>query len=331
MRKKIVVLSGITGQCGSVLAEKLLERGDKVVGIVRRTSSEYKWRLNNIVTNKNLILCSGDITDQHSIDNIADEHKPDWFINTASMSHVGDSFKQPVLTGEITGLGVTKCLEAIRKFAPNCRFLQFSTSEMFGDAKYAPQHENTPFDAKSPYAAAKLYGYYMTDLYKNAYGLHCSNMIMFNTEGPRRGLNFVTRKISMAVANIYLGHQDKLVLWDLSPRRDWSYVGDSMNAAIKILEYDSPDTFVVSSGETHTIEEFCKVAFEYVGLNYKDYVVVDKSKARPSEVPLLKGDSTKIRNMLGWVPKVQFKELVEMMVESDIDAITLKEKEKRSI
>jgi len=316
---KTVVITGITGQCGSELAEKLIARGDKVVGIVRRTSDENKWRLSNIINNDKLTLCSGDITDQHSIDNIVKEYNPEWFFNAAAQSHVGESFRQPILTGEITGLGVTKCLEAVNNFAPDCKFLQFSTSEMYGNAVEVPQSENTPFDVKSPYAAAKLYGYYMTKLYHDAYSMHCSNMIMFNSEGPRRGLNFVTRKITRAVARIKLGLQDKLTLWDLTPRRDWSYVGDTMNAAIKILEHDKPDTFVVSSGKTHTIAEFCEAAFSSVDLNYRDFVVVDSSKARPSEVPVLRGDSRKITEELGWKPEVSFEKLVDIMVKNDIE------------
>lgn len=321
---KISMISGITGQCGSYLAEMLLGMGHTVVGIVRRTSDEYKWRLSEIISNKNLILCSGDITDQNSINRIIDIYKPNYFYNAASQSHVGLSYNQPVLTGEVTGLGAVKCLEAIREHAPECRFLQFSTSEMFGHAKEIPQDEDTPFDVQSPYACAKLYSYYMTKLYAKAYGLFAANMIMFNSESPKRGLDFVTRKITNAVAKIQAGLQNELILWDLTPKRDWSYVGDTMDAAIKILNYKEPDTFVISSGETHSVQEFCEEAFKCVELDWKNYVKVDKSKARPSEVPILMGCSDKAKRLLGWYPRTTFKELVCMMVSADIWKITNK-------
>jgi GDPmannose 4,6-dehydratase len=311
------IISGVTGQCGSFLAEMLLERGETVVGIIRRTSNEHKWRIAHL--NK-LILCSGDITDQSSIDNIVQEYQPDYFINTAAQSHVGISFKQPVLTAEVTGIGVVKCLEALRKYAPLCRFLQFSTSEMFGDAM-SPQNEKTRFDARSPYAASKIFAFYITKHYTEAYNMFCSNMILFNTESERRGLNFVTRKITNAVAKIVLGKTNKLILWDLKPMRDWLYARDSMEGALKILHYDKPDTFVIASGQTRSVKDFCKAAFDSQGLNWEHYVEIDKSKARPCEVPILCGDYTKANLLLGWEPRTSFKELVSIMVEDDIKKI----------
>lgn len=318
MSQQTSMITGITGQCGSVLAELLLNKGHRVIGIVRRTSDEYKWRLKSIMNNSNLILNSGDITDQNSIDIAVCRHQPDFFYNAASQSHVGISFNQPLLTGEVTGLGVVKCLESIRKFASHCRFLQFSTSEMFGATTEVPQDENTPFDVCSPYAAAKLYGFYMTKLYAKAYNLFASNMIMFNTEGPTRGLNFVTRKITRAVAMIKAGLLNELILWDLSPQRDWSYVGDSMDAAYRILQHSEPDIFVVASGESHSIQEFVEIAFDYVKLNWKQYVKIDESRSRPAEVPVLRGCSDKIKDKLGWRPQVSFEQLVHMMVDDDI-------------
>jgi GDPmannose 4,6-dehydratase len=318
---KTYVISGISGQCGSILAEKLLNEGQTVIGIIRRTSDEYKWRISHLLNNKNLILCSGDITDQNSIDSIIKERKPDYFINTAAQSHVGVSFKQPILTAEVTGLGVVKCLESIRKYAPSCRFLQFSTSEMFGATNEIPQSETTPFDACSPYAASKIFAFYMTKYYAEAYNMFCSNMILFNTESEKRGLNFVTRKITNAVAKIYLGLQNRLVLWDLSPKRDWLYTRDSMDGALKILHHHSPDTFVISSGKTHTVKAFCEAAFSCVNLSWQNYVIVDKSKARIRDVPILCGNNTKAKQILGWEPTTSFNELIDIMVEDDIRKI----------
>lgn len=312
------VISGITGQCGSILAEKLLAKGHRVVGIVRRTSTEYKWRLAGIVDSPNLTLASGDLTDQTSLDAIVKTYNPDYFYNAAAMSHVGVSFNQPVLTGDVTGLGVTRCLEAIKRFAPKCRFLQFSTSELFGDGVEVPQNEGTPFSINSPYACSKIYSFYMTQLYAKM-GIFASNMIMFNSESPRRGLEFVTRKITRAVARISLGLQKELVLWDLTPQRDWSSAYDTMDAAIKIVEHAEPDTFIVASGKTHGIVEFLNIAFSHMGLLWEDWVRVDSSKARPVEVPLLCGDASKAKRVLGWEPKCSFKDLVCGMVDADIE------------
>lgn len=317
------IITGVTGQCGSILAEILLGRGQQVIGIVRRTSNEHKWRIEHLsrMYHDQLILCSGDITDQSSIDHIVQKYQPDYFINAAAQSHVGISFVQPILTAEITGIGVLKCLESLRKYAPHCRFLQFSTSEMFGNANEVPQNENTLFDARSPYAASKIFAFYITKYYAEAYNMFCSNMILFNTESEKRGLNFVTRKITNAVAKIVLGIQNKLTLWDLSPKRDWLYARDSMEGALKILHYDVPDTFVIASGKTKTVQEFCEAAFANQGLLWEDYVVIDKSKARPCEVPILCGDYSKAKKLLGWEPKTSFEELVNIMVKDDIRKI----------
>jgi GDPmannose 4,6-dehydratase len=300
------LVTGITGQDGSYLAEFLLGKGYKVIGMVRRTSTINFDRIRHIQNDVEIV--QGDLLDQMSLVDIISEHVP-------------TSFRQPVLTGEFTALGVTRMLEAVRIVNPMIRFYQASSSEMFGKVQQVPQSESTPFYPRSPYGVAKLYGHWLTINYRESYNLHASSGILFNHESPRRGLEFVTHKVTHAVALIKLGRATELRLGNLEARRDWGYAGDYVQAMWLMLQQPAPEDYVIATGETHSVREFCEVAFECVGLNYQDYVVQDQRFYRPAEVDLLVGDASKARRVLGWEPAVTFRQLVELMVEADLAAI----------
>jgi GDPmannose 4,6-dehydratase len=314
------LITGITGQDGSYLAELLLDRGYEVIGMVRRSSTVNYERIAHI--QDRITFVPGDLLDQISMIHILQEHRPSEVYNLAAQSFVQTSFGQPVLTGETTALGVTRVLDAIRIVDPDIRFYQASSSEMFGKVQAVPQREDTPFYPRSPYGVAKLYGHWITVNYRESYDLHASSGILFNHEGPRRGLEFVTRKISHAVAQIKLGQAEKLQLGNLEGQRDWGFAGDYVEAMWLMLQQDEPGDFVVATGETHSVREFCEVAFDHVGLSWEDHVVTDERFFRPAEVDLLVGDPTKARTVLGWEPKVRFDALVRMMVDADLDLLT---------
>jgi GDPmannose 4,6-dehydratase len=320
---KRALITGITGQDGSYLAELLLEKGYEVVGMFRRSSTTNFERIAHLQDRVLLdpYNCAGDLLDEASLIHILRDHRPDEVYNLAAQSFVQTSFNQPVLTGEITGLGVTRLLDAIRLVDPGIRFYQASSSEMFGKVQAVPQVESTPFYPRSPYGVAKLYGHWMTVNYRESYDLHASSGILFNHESPRRGLEFVTRKITHAVANIKLGRQTELRLGNLEAQRDWGFAGDYVEAMWLMLQQDAPDDFVVASGETHSVREFCQVAFGHAGLDYEDHVVMDERFMRPAEVDLLIGDPAKATRVLGWTPKTSFHDLVTMMVDADLDLL----------
>jgi GDPmannose 4,6-dehydratase len=314
------LITGITGQDGSYLAELLLDKGYEVIGMVRRSSTVNYERIAHI--QDRITFVPGDLLDQVSMINILREHRPSEVYNLAAQSFVQTSFGQPVLTGEITALGVTRVLDAIRIVDPDIRFYQASSSEMFGKVQSVPQKEDTPFYPRSPYGVAKLYGHWITVNYRESYDLHASSGILFNHEGPRRGLEFVTRKISHAVAQIKLGQATQLHLGNLEGQRDWGFVGDYVDAMWRMLQQDEPGDYVVAIGETHSVRDFCEVAFSHVGLNWEDHVVTDEKFFRPAEVDLLVGDASKARAELGWEPKVRFDGLVRMMVDADLELLT---------
>lgn len=316
---KTALITGITGQDGSYLAEFLLEKNYKVCGMVRRSSTVNFERISHI--QDQIELVSGDLLDQVSMLEIINDVKPDEVYNLAAQSFVATSFRQPVLTGEYTALGVTKLLDSIRIINPNIRFYQASTSEMFGKVKKIPQTEDTPFHPRSPYGVAKLYGHWITVNYRESYDMYCCSGILFNHESPRRGLEFVTRKITDSVAKIKLGLADKLHLGNLDAQRDWGFAGDYVEAMWLMLQQEKPEDYVIATGETHSVREFCEVAFSRVGLNYQDHVVIDPAFFRPAEVDLLIGDSSRAKNELGWQPKVDFPTLVNMMVDYDLERI----------
>jgi GDPmannose 4,6-dehydratase len=318
------LITGITGQDGSYLAEFLLKQGYDVVGMVRRTSTVNFHRIAHI--QDQLSLVPGDLGDQISIIRILEEYKPDEIYNLAAQSFVQTSWNQPVFTGDVTALGVTRVLDAIRIVDPKIRFYQASSSEMFGKVVEVPQKETTPFYPRSPYGVAKVYGHWITINYRESYDLHATSGILFNHESPRRGLEFVTRKITYHVAQIKLGLTDELRLGNLDARRDWGYAGDYVKAMWLMLQKDQPDDFVVATGETHSVEEFLVEAFGCVDLDWHDYVVQDPRFMRPAEVDLLVGDPSKAGAKLGWEPTVSFSELVKMMVESDMKMIQSGEK-----
>jgi GDPmannose 4,6-dehydratase len=312
------LITGVTGQDGSYLAELLTAKNYDVYGIARRSSGDNTSRLTNVKDLDNFHLLSGDILDPHSINDIVYKVQPDEIYNLAAQSYVSASFEQPMFTGMTNGLGVLNILGAVRDICPTARFYQASTSELYGKVQEDPQRETTPFYPRSPYGIAKLYAHWMTINYREAYGLHASCGILFNHESPRRGLEFVTRKITNAVARIKLGLQDKLYLGNLDIERDWGYAGDYVQAMWIMLQQDNPGDYVISTGEKHTIREFCAVAFDCVDLNYKDYVRVDPNLWRPAEVNTLCGDCSKAKRVLGWKPTVSFDELVIMMVNADL-------------
>ena len=316
---KKALITGITGQDGAYLAQFLLKKGYKVYGTYRRLSTPNFWRLHALQVIDKVDLISFDLLDQSSMINVINRVKPDEIYNLAAQSFVGASFEQPISTAEVTGLGVTRLIDTAKSIDPKIRFYQASSSEMFGKAQEIPQTESTPFYPRSPYAAAKLYAHWIVKNYREAYNLHASNGILFNHESPLRGLEFVTRKITNAVARIKLGLQKKLSMGNLDAKRDWGFAPDYVRAMWMMLQQKKPGDFVIASGETHTVKEFAKLAFEHVNLNYKDFIVTDPRFLRPSEVELLHGDSTKARNILKWKPKYSFNDLIRIMVEADID------------
>jgi GDPmannose 4,6-dehydratase len=319
MGKPVALITGITGQDGSYLAEFLLETGYDVVGMVRRTSTVNFSRIAHI--QEQLTLVSGDMLDEPSMIAILQRYRPSEVYNLAAQSFVPTSWQQPVFTGEVTALGVTRLLDAIRTVDSAVRFYQASSSEMFGKVRETPQNENTPFYPRSPYGVAKVYGHWITVNYRESYGLHATSGILFNHESPRRGLEFVPRKITHGVARIKLGLDDKLPLGNLESRRDWGYAGDYVKAMWLMLRQDEPDDYVIATGETHSVGELCEIAFDCVGLDWQQHVVQDERFMRPAEVDLLVGDASKAGQTLGWEPTVSFRELVAMMVDADLEAL----------
>lgn len=318
MNKKALI-TGITGQDGSYLAELLLSKGYKVYGLRRRTSVPI---LENIEHIKNEIeFIEGDLLDQGSLINAVKKSNPDEVYNLAAQSFVATSWDQPVLTGQATGLGVTNMLEAVRIVKPEARFYQASSSEMFGKVVETPQKETTPFYPRSPYGVAKVYGHWITVNYRESYNMFACSGILFNHESPRRGVEFVTRKVTDAVARIKLGLQSELRMGNLDAKRDWGFAGDYVKAMWLMLQQETPEDYVISTGETHTVEELVEIAFSHVGLNWRDYVVIDQKFVRPAEVDLLLGDCSKAKNKLGWELEVGFEQLVKMMVDSDLNKL----------
>ncbi|MBI1912014.1 MAG: GDP-mannose 4,6-dehydratase [Deltaproteobacteria bacterium] len=319
MAGKKALVTGVTGQDGSYLSEFLLEKGYEVYGMVRRASVERFDRIEHIREKLNLI--QGDLTDQSSLDEAVKSIQPDEVYNLAAQSFVPTSWNQPTLTGEVTGMGTTRLLESVRKIKPDARFYQASSSEMFGQVREVPQTELTPFHPRSPYGVAKVYGHFITVNYRESYNLFACSGILFNHESPRRGLEFVTRKITYNVAKIKLGLATELRLGNLDAKRDWGFAGDYVEAMWLMLQQSAPDDYVIATGETHTVREFVEIAFESAGLDWKKYVVIDPKFLRPAEVELLVGDPAKAKAKLGWTPKVGFVELVKMMVDADIKAL----------
>lgn len=316
MSSKKALITGITGQDGSYLAEFLLGKGYGVYGMVRRASVERLDRIEHIKERINFV--QGDLTDQSSLDEAIRTVRPEEVYNLAAQSFVPTSWNQPTLTGEVTGLGVTRLLEAVRKFKPDARFYQASSSEMFGKVREVPQTENTPFHPRSPYGVAKAYAHFITVNYRESYNIYAVSGILFNHESPRRGLEFVTRKITHAVARIKKGLANELRLGNLDAKRDWGYAGDYVEAIWMMLQREKPEDFLVATGETHSVEEFVEVAFSHAGLDWKKHVVIDERFLRPAEVDLLVGDASKAGKELGWKPRVNFNGLVRMMVDEDI-------------
>ncbi|MEW6028201.1 MAG: GDP-mannose 4,6-dehydratase [Chloroflexota bacterium] len=313
------LITGITGQDGSYLAEFLLAKGYRVVGMARRSSTVTYERIQHILGE--ITVVQGDLHDQSSLVALLEEYQPDEVYNLAAQSFVPTSWNQAILTGEITGLGVTRLLDAIHWVKPKIRFYQASSSEMFGKVLEVPQRETTPFYPRSPYGVAKVYGHWITVNYRESYNLFAASGILFNHESPRRGLEFVTRKISDGVARIKLGLAMDLHLGNLEARRDWGFAGDYVQAMWLMLQHERPDNFVIGSGETHSVKEFCEIAFGHAGLDYKDHVVQDERYYRPAEVDLLISDPSKAGRELGWEPRVGFRELVTMMVDADLQRL----------
>ena len=316
------LITGINGQDGSYLAELLLKKGYQVVGMVRRSSTVTFERIEHI--QDDIQIVQGDLHDQSSMVAVLEEHKPDEVYNLAAQSFVPTSWSQPLLTAEVTGLGVARMLEAIRLVNSKIRFYQASSSEMFGKVLEVPQSETTPFYPRSPYGVAKVYGHWITINYRESFDMFATSGILFNHESPRRGLEFVTRKISATVAKIKLGLTKELRLGNLESQRDWGFAGDYVEAMWLMLQQPEPDNFVIGTGETHAVREFCEVAFGRVNLDYRDYVVQDPRFYRPAEVDLLISDPSKARSVLGWEPQVSFRELVEMMVDADLQRFSKK-------
>jgi GDPmannose 4,6-dehydratase len=313
------LITGVTGQDGSYLAELLLEKGYEVVGVVRRTSHHSYERIEHLLDRIEVV--AADLLDQHSLTVVLQDTRPDEVYNLAAQSYVPTSWTQPVLTGEFTALGVTRILEAIRLVHPTARFYQASSSEMFGKVTETPQREDTAFYPRSPYGVAKVYGHWITVNYRESYGLYAVSGILFNHESPRRGIEFVTRKVTDGVARIKLGLASELRLGNLESRRDWGFAGDYVDAMWRMLQQDKPQDYVVGTGETHSVRELVDLAFAHVGLDYRKYVVSDSRYYRPAEVDLLLADPSKARTELGWSPKVGFAELVAMMVDADVERL----------
>ena len=316
---KRALITGVTGQDGSYLAELLLDKGYDVWGVVRRSSSENYERIEHL--RDRLHFVQADLLDQPSLTQALLESEPEEVYNLAAQSFVPTSWTQPVLTAEFTAVGVTRLLEAVKQVDPKIRFYQASSSEMFGKVLEVPQTENTPFYPRSPYGVAKVYGHYITVNYRESYGMHCSSGILFNHESPRRGLEFVTRKVTDAVARIKLGLATELPMGNLDAKRDWGFAGDYVEAMWMMLQQPEGDDYVVANGETHTVERLVEVAFSHVGLTWKDHVTLDERFVRPAEVDLLIGDPAKAKAKLGWEPKVGFEQLVQMMVDSDLERL----------
>jgi GDPmannose 4,6-dehydratase len=313
------LITGITGQDGSYLAELLLKKGYRVVGVARRSSTVTNERIEHLLDD--ITVVQGDLHDQGSLLSLIEEYEPTEVYNLAAQSFVPTSWNQPALTGDITALGVTRILEAIRFVNSKIRFYQASSSEMFGRVLEVPQCETTPFYPRSPYGVAKVYGHWITVNYRESFGMFATSGILFNHESPRRGLEFVTRKITNGVARIKLGQSHELRLGNLESQRDWGFAGDYVDAMWRMLQQNEPGSFVIGMGETHSVREFCEIAFEHVGLDYNDYVVQDERFYRPAEVDLLISNPSKARAILGWEPSVSFKELVTMMVDSDLERL----------
>lgn len=310
------IITGITGQDGSYLAELLLQKGYRVIGVARRSSTVNYERIDHLLDD--ITVVQGDLQDQGSLLALLEEYEPDEVYNLAAQSFVPTSWNQPALTGDVTAIGVTRILEAIRFVNPKIRFYQASSSEMFGKVLEVPQSEETPFYPRSPYGVAKVYGHWITVNYRESFNIFATSGILFNHESPRRGLEFVTRKISDGVAKIKLGKSKELRLGNLDAQRDWGFAGDYVQAMWLMLQQDKADNYVIGMGETHSVREFCEVAFSRVDLDYKEFVVVDERFYRPAEVDLLISDPAKARTQLKWEPAVSFKELVTMMVDADI-------------
>jgi len=316
---KTALITGITGQDGSYLAELLLNKGYEVYGLVRRLSTPNMSRISHIADS--IIFLEGDLTDQSSLNVAVQTAQPDEVYNLAAQSFVATSWNQPVLTGNVTGLGVTRILDAVKHFCHDAKFYQASSSEMFGNVDEVPQNELTRFRPRSPYAIAKVYGYYTTVNYRESYDMFCCNGILFNHESPRRGIEFVTRKITDGVARIHHGLSKELRLGNLNAKRDWGYAGDYVEAMWLMLQQDAPDDYVVATGESHSVREFVEMAFSSVELNWQDHVKMDERFMRPADVPELRGDASKARDKLGWKPETSFEGLVGMMVKADVDRV----------
>ena len=310
------LITGITGQDGSYLADLLLEKGYEVWGMVRRSSTENFERINHI--RDKLILQQGDLLDQLSILELVEEARPDELYNLAAQSFVPTSWRQPILTGEFDAMGVTRVLEAIRQFNKKIKFYQASSSEMFGKVVEVPQTEKTPFYPRSPYGVAKVYGHFITVNYRESYGIFAASGILFNHESPRRGLEFVSRKVTDGAARIKLGMRDKLALGNLDAKRDWGYAGDYVRAMWLMLQHGEPDNFVIATGKNHSVCDLCEVAFSHLGLDYRDHVVTDPKFARPAEVDVLLGNASYAKKTLGWEPEVSFVQMIRMMVDADM-------------
>jgi GDPmannose 4,6-dehydratase len=316
---KRALITGVSGQDGSYLAELLLDKGYEVWGIVRRLSAENYERIDHILDRIHLV--QGDLLDQSSLASALVQAEPDEVYNLAAQSFVPTSWTQPVLTAEFTSVGVTRLLEAIRTVNPRIRFYQASSSEMYGKVRAVPQDEDTPFYPRSPYGVAKVYGHFITVNYRESYDMHCTSGILFNHESPRRGIEFVTRKVSDGVARIKLGLQTELAMGNLDAQRDWGFAGDYVDAMWRMLQQDDADDYVIATGETHSVERLVEVAFAHVGLDWHDHVVLDDRFVRPAEVDLLIGDRSKAEAKLGWTPTVSFEQLVHMMVDADLERL----------
>jgi GDPmannose 4,6-dehydratase len=328
MATKTALITGITGQDGSYLAEWLVEQGYRVCGMVRRASTENFQRIEHL--RSRIQLLQGDLLDQTSITTILDQVQPDEVYNLAAMSFVPTSWQKPVLTAEFTAVGVTRVLDALRQSCPKARFYQASSSEMFGKVRESPQTEATPFHPRSPYGVAKVYGHYITVNYRESYGLYACSGILFNHESPRRGLEFVTRKITQGVARIKMGLASELRLGNLQAKRDWGFAGDYVRAMWLMLQQEQPDDYVVGTGQSHSVEEFVRIAFEHVHLDWRRYVVIDPQFYRPAEVDVLLAGPAKARRQLGWQPEVSFERLVVLMVDAELAALAKSERTQRA-
>ena len=314
------LVTGITGQDGSYLAEFLLEKGYDVIGVVRRTSHDSYERIGHLL--ERLTIVPADLLDQHSLTTVIGDHKPDEIYNLAAQSFVPTSWSQPVLTGEFTALGVTRLLEAVRLAHPSARCYQASSSEMFGKVRETPQSEDTPFYPRSPYGVAKVYGHWITVNYRESYNMHCTSGILFNHESPRRGLEFVTRKVTDGVARIKLGMADKLTLGNLDAQRDWGFAEDYVEAMWLMLQQEEPSDFVIGTGVMHSVQDLVEIAFRHADIDWEPHVEIDESLIRPAEVESLCADASKAQRVLEWVPKMSFSQLVAMMVDADIERLS---------